>query len=98
MTRSRSARLERKTRETQIALATRAPDARQSQIHRCAVAGEAFQLGEPDHLEAELAQLRRLEAHKAHPLHEILHAEGREEARRASGREHVVGTRKVVAH
>ena len=47
-----------------LALAPRAPDLREPQLDRGAVPGEALELREPDHVEPELAQLRRLEAHE----------------------------------
>ena len=67
------------------------------QVHRPAVAGQALDRGEPHHVEPELAQLRRLEADHARALEEVVHAERREEARGAAGRQHVVRAGEIVA-
>src|SRR5208283_5443459 len=67
-----------------FALATRTTNLLQAKLDGPPVSRETFELREPDHVGAELAQLRRLEAHKAHPFHEVFHPERREEQRRAA--------------
>src|SRR5262245_35960668 len=80
-----------------LALATGAPDLREPQLHRLPVPAEALELGEADHVGAELAKLRRLEAHEGGPLQEVVHAERREETSGAPGGKHVVRACEIVA-
>src|ERR1700730_2203989 len=66
-------------------------------LHRMRVCRQSLQVGERDARLPEQLEVTPVEAGDARPLQEVVHAEGRAEARGAGGRQGVVRTGDVVA-